>query len=390
MGMSEAECDELINFTAKSLGITSLITKEYKNLLYKESDGHPYVVKVFLGDIAKENKLITPKRIIASKDEILDALFERTFSKLSPVAKRTFLTLCNWRSTIPQLAVEAVLLRPENEIMDVDGAIEELRRCSFIEVTNSNEDNTPFLSVPLAASMFGEKKLGVSPLRSRIESDTALLQAFGSGQRSDIRHGLSPRVEKLFHYVAVRIGKGPENLDDYLPMLEFVARKHPKSWLILATLHEETGNLEKSKEALTRYLEVAPKDPLSLDAWQKLADACRNTQDVSGELHALAAICELTIAPFSLISSAANRANATLTSPYAVIDNDEKRIVLGRMIEGMESRINEANATDYSRLAWLCLRLKDEARAKKYCKRGLEKDPSNEYCQNLANRLGIA
>ena len=39
---------------------------------------------------------------------------------MSPVAKRVFFTLCQWRSTIPQLAVEAVLLRhSDDEKMDI-------------------------------------------------------------------------------------------------------------------------------------------------------------------------------------------------------------------------------------------------------------------------------
>jgi hypothetical protein len=81
------------------------------------------VIKILLGEVAKAGELVKVERIVADSDEILKALFERTYSGLSPVAKRVFLTLCNWRSLVPQIALEAVLLRPSNEKMDVLSAL---------------------------------------------------------------------------------------------------------------------------------------------------------------------------------------------------------------------------------------------------------------------------
>ena len=53
---------------------------------------------------------------------------------------------------MPQVAVEAVMLRPQNEKFDLDAAIEELSRSSFIEVRVSADRNT-FLNVPLVAAI---------------------------------------------------------------------------------------------------------------------------------------------------------------------------------------------------------------------------------------------
>ncbi len=124
LGMNEEESEELINATARTLGIGNLLTEDYKHELYQEASGHPYVMKVLLGEVAKAGKLSKIERIIATIDDILDALFERTYSGLSPVAKRVVLTLCSWRSTMPLLALEAVLLRPTNERMEVANAAE--------------------------------------------------------------------------------------------------------------------------------------------------------------------------------------------------------------------------------------------------------------------------
>src|SRR6266700_1020748 len=165
-GMSEDECRALIQTTAAKLGITNLISEKYISDLIEESDGHPYVIKVLLGEVAKARKLIDIKRIVATQERILFALFERTFAALTPAAQRVFLTLCNWHSMMPVIALQAVLLRPANQRMDVVGAVEELRKSSLIEVVQSGDDNVDFISVPLAAIEFGRTKLTASPLKT--------------------------------------------------------------------------------------------------------------------------------------------------------------------------------------------------------------------------------
>jgi NB-ARC domain-containing protein len=168
-GMTTKEADQLIDSTAHRLGITELLTSRYRSEVYEEADGHPYIIKVFRGEVAKSRELKKVERIVAGKDEILNALFERTYARLQPVAKRVFLTLCSWRSLVPQLALEAVLLRPANDKMDVAAAIEELLQSSFVERTVAN-DHTAFLDVALVASVFGRRKLEITPMRPAIDA----------------------------------------------------------------------------------------------------------------------------------------------------------------------------------------------------------------------------
>ncbi len=130
------------------LGMGGLLTAEYRQELFRESEGHPYVVKILLGEVAKAGKLKKIERIVADADELLTALFERTYTTLSPAAQRVFLTLCNWRVTIPKLALEAVLLRPSNEKMGVGDAVDELEQSSFVELLESQADHQIFVSTP--------------------------------------------------------------------------------------------------------------------------------------------------------------------------------------------------------------------------------------------------
>jgi len=385
-GMTDREFNELVKSTAREFGIKSSIMKEYRMRLYEESGGHPYVVRILLGELAKHPKWKNVKRIVARRSDILDALFERTYSALSPVAKRVFLTLCNWRSAIPQLALEAVLLRPEHEErMDVESAIYELRHSSFIEI--SNENGTRFISVPLVAFQFGKGKLEVSPLRTSIEADTELLQLFGASQPSDIKHGIKPRIKRLFDQVARKVCISPDELKNYLPVLEFISRGHPPAWLSLASLYEELNDLGKAKQAITTFLETSPTEAERKCGWERLANLCQKAQDWNGEVHARIKMAQLPSTPFYMISNTANRLNELFRQEHKLFETREKLIIVQALVDTMESRIKEADVNDFSKLAWLCLHLKSEEKAIYFTQRGLEADPDNIYCQRLLTKL---
>jgi NB-ARC domain len=231
VGMTDEEAQKLITSTAISLGVHKFLTKDYGKEVIRESDGHPYVIKILLGEVAKANRLVALKPVVSSQEEILDALFERTFAGLSPAAKRIFFLLSSWRSTIPELAIHAVLARPSSEHMRVEEAIEELRKSSLID-TATSPDRARFLSVPLVAAEFGKRKLAASPSKSAVEADLELLHHFGPGQKSDLAHGIAPKVARLFRQINAVIKLKPEELEKHLPILEFVAQNYPLLGLI--------------------------------------------------------------------------------------------------------------------------------------------------------------
>lgn len=388
-GMTEQETDELISTTARELGIQQLINQEYRKELFQESEGHPYVIKVLLGEVAKAGKVEKIRRLVASKDDILDALFDRTYSSLTPSARQVFLTLCTWRTTVPALAVEAVMLRPANEKMDVDAALEELRRSSFVEIATSHEDQESFVTVPLVASEFGRRKLAVSPLKSAVEANTQWLLYFGAGQKTDMKHGVGPRVERFFRNVAGEVNNDLSRLEEYLPVMQFIAQRYSPAWLLLASLYEESGagdNTERAKDALQKYLEKNPTDRF---VWSRLALLCRGTMDWVGEIHARVEMCSLPGSTINDISDTINRWNGVYKQQVVSIATDERYLLGKKVLAIFEQRRGEADATDYSRAAWLCLSLSDTETAKKYTREGLKQEPGNEHCLNLASRLNL-
>ena len=89
-GMSEEEAYKLINQHAIRLGFINFLNQDYKSILVSESEGHPYVIKILLGEVAKKRRAVKPKRIFETSDRLFDALFERTYASLSPAGQRIF------------------------------------------------------------------------------------------------------------------------------------------------------------------------------------------------------------------------------------------------------------------------------------------------------------
>jgi len=395
-GMTEAEARVLIGGEAARLGIEALVTKEYAGEILNESDGHPYVMKMLLGQSARAKQAVRLKRIVATADNLLTALFERTYNSLTPAAERIFLLLCSWRVFVPAVAVEAVMLRPGNERFDVSRGIEELRRFSLIETVVSEVDGMDFVGVPLAAATFGRKKLEVSLLKGAVEEDRKLLIEFGAGKREDVHRGVFPRVHRLVSTVARKAGGSAEALEQHMPVLEYLASQVPEAYLELAELVRETDRSmrgdERAKVYLQKFLETAEPGRRH-QVWLQLADLCRAMQDPVGEVHALGEAALLPSASSESLSNIANRLNNRIRDLRGQSVSDawsaDMLQLLRRVAEAMERRIAELIPTDCSRLAWLYLNIHDENSARRVVRIGIDRDPGNEHCINLAMHLDL-
>ena len=394
-GMSDEEAAILIDQHAARLGIGQLLNPAYKRELTRESDGHPYVIKILLGQVAKEGQAVKPQRVVASADHLLRALFERTYGALTPAGQRVFLLLCSWRVFVPEVAVEAVSLRPGNERFDVTAALAELLRFSLLDQVTSQGEHETFIGVPLAAAMYGRSKFEVSPFKVAVEEDRRLLMEFGAGRREDVRRGVLPRIETLMRTVAVRASARPSALEELLPVLEYLAARVPKAYLRLADLVLEVDGLEGStdaaKEYIRRFLENADMHERQ-EAWLRLADLCQGNEDTVGEVHALSEAALLPTVTVEQLGSLANRLNGRIRELKGRRIEDawstEVRALLERVIATMAKQETDLSATNCSRLAWLYLNVGSPDRARDIAKVGVQRDPKNEHCQKLLTKLG--
>jgi hypothetical protein len=365
------------------LGIANLVDSNYEDDLYEESDGHPYITKVLLGEAAKTGGKVRLKRVGAAKDAVLDALFDRSYSALPPAAQRVFLTLCSWRSMVPRIGLEAVLMRPGNERLDVDRALAELLQTSLVEEFEADTAGAVFLSIPLAAALFGKRKLVTSPLKLAIDADMELIRGFGAITLTDTAHGLGPRLERLMRSVAQRAGSN-RDLTEEFAVIEYIATEYPPAWLNLATLQQEMGDAAGAIASTSLYLGSRPDDQ---EAWLRLITLYRSTDNVLGEMNARLQLAELARPPFNELSAAASRLNGLFSRGEIELGDDERRLMVSRIRKLMEDRHDEADATDFSRLAWICMSDHDKVAAERWAQEGLRLDSNNEHCLRLMRRL---
>ena len=398
-GMTDDEAHELIEKHAAHLGVGSLLTTQYKRDLIEESGGHPYVIKILLGDVAREGTRVKPKRVMASSAELLRALFERTYIALSPGAQRLFLLLCSWRVSVPQIGVEAVVLRPESERFDVTRAFEELGQYSLIERVEG-EGEEAFVTVSLAAAEFGKRKLGVSPWRRSVEEDLRLLREFGAGRRrggDEAAFGVYPRIENLVKSVAKEASEDGDALERALPILEYLAARVPRAYARLAQLVMEVdGSAEaggRAKEYLERFVEYCGPEE-RYGGWLRLANLCENVGDVHGEIRAL---CEAGISigyDQNCLEYVVKRVNRRLweMKRSGVLEVKSLRVteVVEMLAEDMERRRNGLTSVNCSGVAWLHLNIaapQSTRKARSIANLGLAKEPNNEHCMRILERL---
>lgn len=382
-GMERSEYRALVEETALRLNISSLIDPGYFEALYEESDGHPYITKVLLGEMARSGRATKPKMVVAAKEAMLNALFDRSYAALSPAGQRVFLTLCSWRSLVPKVGLFAVMLRPGNDPIDVAFALNELAQASLVEERRDPHDGSVFLSVPLAAALFGKKKLVTSPYKIVIDADVELVRGFGASSTTDMTQGLGPRIDRWIQSV-VNGSSSTADSATACAVLQYIASEYSPAWLGLARLQADLGDTESSIDSLNRYLEENPQDQRG---WRQLAGTYRSCGNTGGELHARLQLAELPGAPFEDVSQAANRLNSILTSRELDSASDEKVLLIRRLRRLMEDRHLEATATDLSRLAWLCMHEHDTVAAEKWALEGLQLDSDNVHCLRLAERV---
>lgn len=393
-GMSEEEACKLIDQHAIRLGVTNLLNQDYKSKLVSESEGHPYVIKILLGEVAKKKCVVEPKRIFETSDRLLDALFERTYASLSPAGQRIFLLLSSWRAYVPEVAVEAVSLRPGTERFNVQSGLDELYRFSLIERVISDKDQASFVGVPLAATIFGQRELEVSPFKVSVEEDRKLLMEFGVGKRGYAHHGVFPRIENLFRSVSKRVSANSTELDKALPILEFLARQFPQAYLLLVDLilkfNSDKQSKEKAKKYVRQFLKTA-ETPEKRDAWKKLAKLCASSNDARGEIHALCEVALLESSKQEDLGEIANTLNYRIRELKDQRNEDawsgEVQELLGRVIQVLELQLPRLSATNCSRLAWLHLNTGNSDRARDVVRIGVEREPDNEYCNGLLFKL---
>ena len=390
-GMEEKEARLLVAQTAASLKVSELIDADYANKLVAQSEGHPYVIKILLGEVAKLRRVANIPQLIAGTEDILTALFERTYVALSPCSQRAFLNLSAWNSPVPRLALEAVLFRSTEERHEVEKGIESLLQYSMAEVHVAVSDKQEFISLPLVASVFGKKKINISPSKAAIQADVEILQMLGPSRTDDVHLGLARTLESFLGNISKRIEAGVP-YESLFSVLEAICSAYNPGWLLLARWHMEDHSregYERAKTELRRFLENGPPNAEAAEAWRLLGHSCYQTKDGLGEVHAFIERAQISDVSFHDLSNTANQLNLVLSEHDFEIDSEQRRDLASRILSVLKARKAEASADDFSRMAWLALNSGQESMAREFTEAGLLLDSANYHLINLARKFGF-
>ena len=388
-GMTDREAQILADQTALHLKVKSLLTRDNVDEIVSQSGGHPYVIKILIGEVASSRGFRSPRHVVAGSEEILTALFERTYKALSPCGQRGFLTLAAWNSAVPRIALEAVLIRSTEERSEVEAGIQSLLDYSLGESRVAGDERQEFISLPLAASSFGKKQLQINVLKSAILSDVEILQMFTPSSIADMNLDLGRRLRDFVKNMSDRIDKGAA-FGEYEAILDMVCRAYNPGWLLLAQWHIERGtnvDFDAAVSDIQNFLQSEPTGQDAAEAWRMLAHTYYKLGDALGEIHAFVERAQLESVPFYDVSNTAKLLNSKYQDLN--IDYDGKRKLAQRVLEVLGSRREECKPDDLSRMAWLALHLSDTQKAEDYVREGLEADGSNLHCLRIAQRLNM-
>ena len=387
-GMSHIEAEALISQTALKLNIFNLIKKHQMEQLITESEGHPYVIKIILGEVADKKRFRSPKQIVAASSDILTALFERTYDALTPCGKRAFLTLSTWKSAVPRVALEAVMMKSTGLRSEVENSIDSLIHYSLAENHLAGEDNQEFIRLTLAAHLFGNSVLQTSFDKLEILADAEILQMFAPTTMSDRSLDLGRILPSFIKNLSDRVDQG-DDLTDYDYILDMICRSYNPGRLQLAKWFMERDSEDHIDEAISQieaFIRYEHNSTTSQDAWRLLAQAYWLKGNLMGEINAWLERAQLEGVTFYDVSRTANYINHKFHDPELGTSRD---MLAQRMLQIMVERMDEADADDFSRMAWLAMNTKQHDKAREFALQGLNKDPENPHCLRIANRLGM-
>lgn len=382
-GMSLPEATELLQKLAADLSVEGMLTDAAIQGIYDYSEGHPYLLRILLGEMAKERRYVPPKTLIPRRMDIVNAVFERSFNRLSETGRRIFLTVATWRSAVSELALIVVLGRRG---LDVEAGIDECVRLSLITQVYFADNQRAFIS-PQLARVFGNKKIEGDPDRLVIQEDLSILQRFGvvsAGQAIQVPEDKSIRdfLQWCVDNAAFHHAEEAQRLDQ---ILETLAELWPKAWVELAHFRQQSGADNEAVEyAMRRAVEENPTDKNIL---LERAEHARITGNESAWISSRVRAVELDPDDLSLMVEVADDLNWYINRHAAAIPQARRGVYLASVREYMVHRARDLDGNGLSQLAWLFLHEGNYEEAVRFTKLGLRREPQNSHCQLLAERL---
>lgn len=381
-GMEYDEAQRMLRSLARELNVEGVATDDVIRSIFDNTEGHAYLMRVVMGEVAKEGRYVPPKQLVSRRLDIVDAVFERSFDKLSDSGRHVFLIVANWKSAIPAIALVVVLTELD---LDAESGIEECLRLSLIN-RDFLRDGHPCYTAPLLARLFGQKKLLGDPDRLVIQGELETVRRFGV---VDVHAPYKRDQDDVTgQFVAwccdpqASAAVDPERLDR---VLQSLAEAWPNGWLALARFRQACNAPRQQIEyALRRAVEEVPQNK---PAWLARAAYAESVGDEATRVSSLISAVEADPADVDLLLDVAGDVTRYVSEHASEIPRTRRGVYLASVREHLERVSDQLSADGLSRLSWLYLLEQNEEQARRHADAGLKQDPSNPHCSNILQRL---
>ncbi len=377
-GMDWPEAEVVILQTARRFNVEGLVGGKVTRRMFDHVEGHPYLMQILVGEVAAAGRYVPPPNVMGRRGEVLDAIFERSFEKLSDAGRWAFLLVSNWRAPVPEIWLYAIAV--ERDVRFEEG-IDECRRWSLVSEMETADGQVCY-ECPQVARVFGKKKLLGDPDRLAVQADLDALRQFGVVDRLAKQTTLHDTLQRFFDTSLDRTrGMSNEELEKRDHVLANIAERWREGWRHLAEFRHRAGMGYKAvDQAARRAVEEMPND---VSVWKQRADYARQHDDEQTEVTCWVSIVELDPTNVVHVSQAANLLNKFVGH----MPIDRRGFYIASVRDRMEQIASRLDATGRSRLAWLYLHEENYLMAQKHVNAGLKLDSDNSYCLKLYERL---
>ncbi len=377
-GMEWPEAEVVMLQAARRLNVEGMTNQDTLQKIFEHTEGHPYLMQIVMGETAAAGRYVSTRTVLGRRADILEAVFERSFGKLTPGGRWCFLVVANWRAPVPGLGLYAVGIERGK---DIEIGIDECLRMSLITEADM-ADGQACYEAPQVARNFGKKKLVGDPDRIEIQADLELLRSFGVIKGDTKQTNLSLVLRGFFEKSRdPSMADTAASLGQMDRLLTRIAERWPPGWRHLAEFRHRAGMSYSDVDAAARRaVEEAPHDTTM---WRQRADYAKRHGDRQTEMACWVSAVEAEPTDTGLVNEAAN----CLNNYASDIPVERRGYYLASVRGRMEQVAKKLDATGRSRLAWLYLHEGNDAKAREHMEAGLKIDGDNIHCRKLWDRL---
>lgn len=386
-GLTKDQASTLLVREARRLYCEPRMTAQVQERLFTTTGGRAYALKLAAAQIAKDTPVDDIVRATLGREDILAALFDRSFELLSPDGAFLFLLLGFLRKRTSELAIRATFSGTRK---DYDEARAALTRVALL---NQEADD---LGVAL---MLPEMALQYAARRLKSHPDSIEVRHIGE----NVKEWATPVAgqsasEAFLDRLAQALDRAQHNSQAHNQLLDIMEAAGEQDPSLLPSIAGHCVRLgiefDRTEGAFRRAIEEASPNDAAI--WRQWAEYARAQVDTENEVLRRIRAVEIDGSREQECSEV-----AYLLSSFLRDHKDDypitRRAFLFRSVRNALERhreLGKLNATDLSRLGWLYLNEVHggspdpdlTTRAYECARDGLEMDPGNRHCQSLEGR----